>query len=615
MAATGKLVRYRFVSRLGAGGMATVVLAEDTLLGRQVALKRLSAAADPRGMLRLRREALAGASISHHNLVSIYDVIDDEAGDLVIVMEYVEGQTLRQALDSRGRLPVPEALRILEGVAAGLDSIHRQGIVHRDVKPSNILLGDDGAVKVADLGIASVPDRTRITTTGSVLGSLSYMSPEQLADRPSTPAIDVYALAAVSFEILSGRKARRAPNAMALAHAIATQPPPDLRDAWAAAPPGVAELLKRGMARDPEARPRSAGELFGRLRAGLDPSATANAPLPQRTRELSPGSAAPPTKPSGTSRRLRPMPLAPATQPTAAPPKAQPTAAPPHPQPTAAPAESRPTAAPSNARPTAAPPEARPTAAPRQAQRAAATTSRRHDPENRAENAVDRPPWRRWTPAAALLALVAAAAIAVLVSSAGSGPSGQTRASTGRGSALTGSRSKRRRASGTTTAAAAGSTSATTAGASSTTGGANSTTGGGSSTTGSGGSTTGAAASSPGGSSGAATPPAGGPVAAVESFYTLAAAHQYPAAWALADPTFRAQLGGYDSFQGGQSGDKSITFHTAQIVSRSSLSTTVSVRTTSVRTDGTHQCSGTVEVSPDGPGGRWLVHMIQINCS
>ncbi len=435
MAATGKLVRYRFVSRLGAGGMATVVLAEDTLLGRQVALKRLSAAADPRGMLRLRREALAGASISHHNLVSIYDVIDDEAGDLVIVMEYVEGQTLRQALDTRGRLPVPEALRILEGVAAGLDSIHRQGIVHRDVKPSNILLGADGAVKVADLGIASVPDRTRITTTGSVLGSLSYMSPEQLADRPSTPAIDVYALAAVSFEILSGRKARRAPNAMALAHAIATQPPPDLRDAWAAAPPEVAELLKRGMARDPEARPRSAGELFGRLRAGLDPSATANVPLPQPTRELSPGSEAPPTKPSGTSRRLRPIPLAPATQPTAAPPKAQPTAAPPEAQPTAARPKAQPTAAPRKARSTAATPDAR---------RAAATTSRRHDPDTRVENAAGRPPWRRWTPAAALLALVAAAAIVVLVSSAGSGPSGQTRASTGRGSALAGSRSKRR---------------------------------------------------------------------------------------------------------------------------------------------------------------------------
>ena len=520
MPATGKLVRYRYVSRLGVGGMATVVLAEDTLLGRQVALKRVNAAADVRGLQRLRREALTGASISHRNLVSIYDVIDDEAGDLVIVMEYVRGRTLRQALDEQGRLAVPEALRILEGVAAGLDTIHRQGIVHRDVKPSNILLGEGGAVKVADLGIASVPDRTRITTTGSVLGSLSYMAPEQLADRPSTPAIDVYALAAVSFEVLSGRRARRAPNAMALAHAIATQPPPDLREVWAGAPSEVAELLTRGMSRDPAARPRSAGELIGRLRAGLDPTTTAsNAPQPppppSPPRSARPAQTPPPDPPR-RSRQLPPMPAAQS-------------------QPAAAGAASGPS-----------------------------------EPDTRVDTAATGGPSRRWAPAVALLALVAAAAVIVVLLTNGSAP--------------------RATATSTTT----GSTSTATAGASS---------------------STAAGGSAPGSSSPSAGAPAGGPVAAVKSFYGFAAGHNYAAAWALADPTFRAQLGGYDSFQGGQSGDKSITFHTAQIVSQSGGSATVSVRTTSVRTDGTHQCSGTVDVRADGPAGRWLVHTISINCS
>ncbi|MGA9860251.1 MAG: serine/threonine-protein kinase, partial [Solirubrobacteraceae bacterium] len=269
MAVTGDLTRYRYLSTIGTGGMATVDLAEDSRLGRQVALKRFTGAADD-GMSRLRREALAGASISHPNLVSVYDAVTSENGDLVIVMEYVRGETLRQTLNRRGALPVSEVLRILDGVAAGLDAIHARGIVHRDVKPSNILLGEDGAVKVADLGIASVPDRTQITTSGSVLGSLSYMAPEQLGEERSTPAIDIYALAAVAYEMLSGVKARQEANAVALAHAIHTQPAPDLRAAWPQAPAAAADVIRRAMSADPAQRPSSAGELARRLGAALE---------------------------------------------------------------------------------------------------------------------------------------------------------------------------------------------------------------------------------------------------------------------------------------------------------------------------------------------------------
>ncbi|HZE03643.1 MAG TPA: serine/threonine-protein kinase, partial [Solirubrobacteraceae bacterium] len=144
MAVTGDLARYRYISRIGSGGMARVDLAEDTLLGRQVALKRVSGLTDEQGPSRLHREALAGASLSHPNLVSIYDVVTSDDGHPVVVMEYVRGGTLRTALDERGKLPATEVVRILEGVAAGLDAIHARGIVHRDVKPSNILLGEDG---------------------------------------------------------------------------------------------------------------------------------------------------------------------------------------------------------------------------------------------------------------------------------------------------------------------------------------------------------------------------------------------------------------------------------------------------------------------------------------
>ena len=264
------LGRYRLISRIGSGGMATVDLAEDTLLGRRVALKRMGGTVDVRGLSRLRREALAGASLNHPNLVSVYDILTLENGHLVIVMEYVQGETLRELLTRRGALPPAEALPILAGVAAGLDAIHGARIVHRDVKPSNILLGEDGAVKVADLGVASVPDRTGITTSGSIIGSLNYMAPEQLDARPVTPAIDIYALAAVAFEALSGVKAREAPNALALAHAIAMKPPPSLSEAWSAAPPAVTDLLSRGMSREPRVRPSSAGELVAGLKAGLD---------------------------------------------------------------------------------------------------------------------------------------------------------------------------------------------------------------------------------------------------------------------------------------------------------------------------------------------------------
>lgn len=263
--------RYRRVKRLGAGGMATVTLAEDTVLGRPVALKRVHSGGNDREMLRLKREALVGASLNHPNLVFVYDAHLQDDGDVVIVMEYVDGETLADVLRARGALEVPEALRVLRGMATALDAIHERGIVHRDVKPANVLLGSDGTVKLADLGVADVADRTRITESGAVVGSFNYMSAEQIGGAEPSSAMDVYALAAVAYEMLSGKRARPEANPLALAHAISTQPPPDLRSVWPAAPPATAEVLRRAMSAHPDQRPRSAGELVRRLEASFAP--------------------------------------------------------------------------------------------------------------------------------------------------------------------------------------------------------------------------------------------------------------------------------------------------------------------------------------------------------
>ncbi len=298
MPVTDDVARYREIERLGIGGMATVTLAEDTMLRRRVALKRVHADGDAHAILRLRREALVGASLSHPNLVSVYDVEIREDGDLVIVMEYVAGQTLRDAIGGSGGLPQGLALEVLAGVASALDAIHARGIVHRDVKPANILLGREGAIKLADLGIALASDRTQITRDGMVLGTFSYMAPEQLEGTGSTPAVDIYALAVVAFEMLSGEKAHPQANPVALAHAIATQPPPDLCAVLPEAPRAAADVLRRGMDPDPQQRPRSATDLVDRLRTALEPEL--------RTAPVAPPAAPPPAP--APPRRVAPVP-------------------------------------------------------------------------------------------------------------------------------------------------------------------------------------------------------------------------------------------------------------------------------------------------------------------
>src|SRR5215212_1065337 len=268
--------RYRVLDRLGAGGMATVYLAEDERLGRKVAVKRLHSDGPEDAARRFEREAKVGASLSHPNLVTVFDTVADE-DSVLIVMEYVAGENLAELM-ARRRVPPEEAVSIIRQVSGALDYAHQAGVIHRDVKPANILISPDGKAKLVDLGIATASERTQITQVGTVLGTPSYMAPEQLEGGTITKAVDIYALAAVAFELLSARKARQGRTPVEIAHRMATEGAPDIREAWPDSPKAAAEALCQAMARDPRDRPRSAGQLA----RALDDAFKATQPAPSR---------------------------------------------------------------------------------------------------------------------------------------------------------------------------------------------------------------------------------------------------------------------------------------------------------------------------------------------
>ena len=289
--------RYQVTSSIAHGGMATVYLGLDTRLDRTVAIKIMHAelAADEHFVARFIREARSVAQLSHPNVVSVYDQGSD-GGHLYLAMEYVPGRTLRQLLNERGKLTPRESLDIIESVLAGLAAAHQAGIAHRDVKPENVLLAEDGRVKVADFGLARSMSGTNHTKTGVLMGTVAYLAPEQVTGNLSDARCDVYAAGVMLFELLAGQQPHTGESALAVAykHVNETVPPPS--SLQPGLPQALDALVTLATSRDPALRPADAGQFLGAVRGvrrGLPIAWPPAARPPGGTRPLASGALLP----------------------------------------------------------------------------------------------------------------------------------------------------------------------------------------------------------------------------------------------------------------------------------------------------------------------------------
>jgi eukaryotic-like serine/threonine-protein kinase len=256
--------RYRIEGRLGVGGMSTVMLAVDERLERKVALKLLAEhlADDPTFVSRFKREALAAARLVHPNIVQVYDFGFDQASSQhFIVMECVSGRSCAELLRDRGHLDVEQAVDIVAQACRGLDYAHRNGVIHRDVKPGNLLVSDSGVVKLADFGIARAADQSSITQVGSVLGTAAYLSPEQARGDAAGPQADLYSLGVVAYQLLSGRLPYEATSLSELALKQQRELPTPLDELNPRVPRELAEAVALSISVHPEDRPATAMEL------------------------------------------------------------------------------------------------------------------------------------------------------------------------------------------------------------------------------------------------------------------------------------------------------------------------------------------------------------------
>jgi serine/threonine protein kinase len=263
--------RYRIEGRLGVGGMSTVHLAFDNRLERYVAVKLLAEhlADDPTFVSRFRREALAAARLVHPNIVQVFDFgFDGGSHQHFIVMEHVPGNSCAELLRDHGHLSVPQSVEIIIQACRGLDYAHRNGVVHRDVKPGNLLVSDQDVVKLADFGIARAADQSSITQVGSVLGTAAYLSPEQARGDEAGPRADLYSLGVVTYQLISGRLPYEASSLSELALKQQRESPVPLDELVPAAPRALAEAVQGALAIDQRDRPEEAMQFAAELRDG-----------------------------------------------------------------------------------------------------------------------------------------------------------------------------------------------------------------------------------------------------------------------------------------------------------------------------------------------------------
>lgn len=263
--------RYEIIRNIGEGGMANVYLALDTILDRKVAVKILRGdlATDEKFVRKFQREASAASTLDHPNIVGIYDVGEDD-GNYYIVMEYIEGQTLKSLIKRRGSLTLPEVIDIMTQLTSGIAHAHEKGIIHRDIKPQNILILDDGLVKIADFGIAQALNSNELTQTNSVMGSVHYLPPEQANGTGSTYKSDIYSLGILMFELLIGKVPFKGENAVEIAIKQMKDPIPSVCDIKEDIPQSVENIILKATAKNPKNRYDSVEEMKYDIKTCLD---------------------------------------------------------------------------------------------------------------------------------------------------------------------------------------------------------------------------------------------------------------------------------------------------------------------------------------------------------
>ncbi len=263
--------RYQIIKAIGEGGMANVYLAYDTILDRNVAVKVLRGdlAGDEKFVRRFQREALSASSLSHPNIVEVYDVGEDN-GQYYIVMEYVEGHHLKNLIKKRGKLTTSEVIDIMLQITDGMSVVHDSYIIHRDIKPQNIMILENGLVKIMDFGIAMAMNSTQLTQTNSVMGSVHYLPPEQANGKGSTLQSDIYSMGIVMYELLTGSLPYRGDNAVEIALKHLKEPLPSIREKLPNIPQSIENIIIRATAKNPKNRYADAREMHNDLLTCLD---------------------------------------------------------------------------------------------------------------------------------------------------------------------------------------------------------------------------------------------------------------------------------------------------------------------------------------------------------